>query len=140
MVIQESLRLYGPAVTSSREVLAEMKLGELVLPKGINMWLFLPALHRDPDNWGPDASEFKPERFAGGVVAACKHPQAYVPFGLGSRICLGQNFAMTEIKVILCLLLSKFSFSVSPNYHHCPVYNMLLMPKYGMKLLVSKVH
>ncbi|KAJ1407194.1 Cytochrome P450 [Sesbania bispinosa] len=71
MVIQESLRLYGPAVTTSREVLTEMKLGELVLPKGINMWLFFPALHRDPDNWGPNASEFKPERFVDGVSAAC---------------------------------------------------------------------
>ncbi|TKY65631.1 PHYB activation tagged suppressor 1 [Spatholobus suberectus] len=140
MVIQESLRLYGPAVTASREVLAEMKLGEHVLPKGINIWLFLPTLHRDPDNWGPDARMFEPERFVGGVSAACKYPQAYIPFGLGSRICLGQNFALLEIKEVLCLLLSKFSFAVSPNYRHCPVYRMLLMPKYGVRLLVSKVH
>ncbi|XP_020239482.1 cytochrome P450 714A1 [Cajanus cajan] len=140
MVIQESLRLYGPAVTAAREVMSEMKLGEHVLPKGINMWLFLPSLHRDPDNWGPDAKEFKPERFAGGVSAACKYPQAYAPFGLGSRICLGQNFALLEIKQVLCLLLSKFSFAVSPNYRHCPVYRMLLIPKYGVSLLVSKVH
>ena len=140
MVIQESLRLYGPAVTTARGVLAEMKLGEHVLPKGINMWLYIPALHRDPDNWGPDAREFKPERFAGGVSAACKYPQAYIPFGLGSRICLGQNFALLEIKEALCLLLSNFSFAVSPNYHHCPQYSFLLMPKYGVRLLVSKVH
>ncbi|KAG4925416.1 hypothetical protein JHK87_050956 [Glycine soja] len=140
MVIQESLRLYGPAVTTARGVLAEMKLGKHVLPKGINMWLYIPALHRDPDNWGPDAREFKPERFAGGVSAACKYPQAYIPFGLGSRICLGQNFALLEIKEALCLLLSNFSFAVSPNYHHCPQYRMLLTPKYGMRLLVSKVH
>ncbi|XP_061375493.1 cytochrome P450 714A1-like, partial [Gastrolobium bilobum] len=139
MVIQESLRLYGPAVIASREALAEMKVGELVLPKGINMWFLIPALHRDPDNWGPDANEFKPERFEGGVSAACKYPQAYIPFGFGSRICLGQNFAMMEIKVVLCLLLSNFSFSLSPNYNHCPVYKMLLMPKYGVRLLVSKL-
>ncbi|CAL0299177.1 unnamed protein product [Lupinus luteus] len=139
MVIQESLRLYGPAVQSAREILGDMKLGELILPKGINIWLFLPALHRDPNNWGPDAWEFKPERFAGGVSAACKYPQCYIPFGLGSRICLGQNLAMVEIKVVLSLLLSNFAFKLSPNYQHCPVYNMLLMPKYGIKLLVSKV-
>lgn len=139
MVIQESLRLYGPAVTASREALTDVKLGDLMLPKGINVWLFLPALHRDTDNWGPDASEFKPERFADGVNAACKHPQAYIPFGLGSRICLGQNLSMIEIKVVLCHLLSNFSFAVSPNYQHYPVYKMLLMPKYGVRLLVSKV-
>ncbi|MCI03645.1 cytochrome P450 714A1-like [Trifolium medium] len=122
-----------------REVLAEMKLGEFVLPKGIYMWLFVTLLHRDTDNWGPDATEFKPERFANGVSAACKYPQAYIPFGLGSRICPGQNFAITEMKVVLTLLLFNFSFDVSPNYRHCPVYNMLLMPKYGVRLLVSKV-
>lgn len=139
MVIQESLRLYGPGVTTSREVLADMKLGELVLPKGVYIWFFLPALHRDPDNWGPDASEFKPERFAAGVSAACKHPQAYIPFGVGSRICLGQNFSMIEMKVTLSLLLYNFSYSVSPNYQHCPMYRMILMPKHGVRLLVSKV-
>ncbi|KAG4914641.1 hypothetical protein JHK87_052198 [Glycine soja] len=71
MFIQESLRLYGPGVTTAREVLAEMKLGEHVLPKGIKMWLYLPAiLQRDTDNWGPDAREFKLERLVGGVSAA----------------------------------------------------------------------
>jgi len=139
MVIQESLRLYGPAIVVSREVLAEMKLEEFVLPKGIYMWLFLPSLHRDADNWGPDATKFNPERFANGVSASCKYPQAYLPFGLGSRHCLGQNFAITEMKVVLSLLLYNFSFDVSPNYCHCPVYKMVLMPKYGVRLLVSKV-
>ncbi|CAL0299172.1 unnamed protein product [Lupinus luteus] len=139
MVIQETLRLYGPAVTVAREVFADMKLGELILPKGINIWVFLPALHRDPNNWGPDAWEFKPERFAGGVSAACKYPQCYIPFGLGSRICIGQNLSMVEIKVVVSLLLSNFAFKPSPNYQHFLVYGSLLMPKYGIKLLVSKV-
>lgn len=139
MVIQESLRLYGPAIVVSREVLAEMKLGEFMLPKGLYMWLFLPSLHRDADNWGPDATKFNPERFANGVSASCKYPQAYIPFGLGSRHCLGQNFSITEMKVVLSLLLYNFSFDVSPNYRHCPVYKMVLMPKYGVRLLVSKV-
>ncbi|XP_019451530.1 PREDICTED: cytochrome P450 714A1-like isoform X1 [Lupinus angustifolius] len=140
MVIQESLRLYGPGVMAAREALADVKLGQLVLPKGIILWLNLSALHRDPNNWGEDACEFKPERFADGVSKACKYPQAYVPFGLGSRICLGQNFSMIEMKIILCLLLSKFNFATSPNYQHCPVFNISLMPKYGIKLLVSKVN
>ncbi|KAI5445396.1 hypothetical protein KIW84_013580 [Lathyrus oleraceus] len=138
-VIQESLRLYGPGVFATREVLADMKLGEFVLPKGIFTWLFIPSLHRDIDNWGTDATKFKPERFDNGVSAACKYPQAYIPFGLGSRSCLGQNFAITQMKIILSLLIYNFSFEVSPNYKHFPVYNMLLMPKYGLKLLVTKV-
>ncbi|KAI4328684.1 hypothetical protein L6164_021019 [Bauhinia variegata] len=139
MVIQESLRLYSPAVAASREALGEIKLREFVVPKGINIWLFIPELHRDAEIWGPDANEFNPERFANGVSEACKYPQVYIPFGLGSRTCLGQTFAMVQLKIIISLLLSNFSFSLSPNYRHSPVYNLLLMPKYGVKLIVSRV-
>lgn len=132
------MRLYGPAVTNSRETFADLKIGDLVLPKGLYLWMFVPSLHRDVDNWGPDALEFKPERFANGVSGACKYTQAYLPFGYGSRFCLGQNFTLTEIKIVIGLMVHNFDFKLSPNYVHCPASNLLLVPKYGMKLLVSK--
>lgn len=139
MVIQESLRLYAPSVTVAREAFADIKLGDFQLPKGVHVWSFIPELHRDIDNWGPDAGDFKPERFAGGISEACKHPQAYIPFGYGTRLCIGQTFAMLELKVVLSLLLSRFSFSISPNYRHSPVFKMLVMPQHGMRLLVKGV-
>ncbi|XP_050213075.1 cytochrome P450 714A1-like [Mercurialis annua] len=139
MVIQESLRLYGPGVITSREAFEDMKLADLTIPKGTNIWVLMTALHRDPENWGPDANEFKPERFSRGISEACKYPQSYMPFGLGSRLCLGQSFAMLELKVLLALILSDFSFSLSPEYRHSPVYRMLLVPEHGIKLLVRKV-
>lgn len=139
MVIQESLRLYGPAVMTAWEVLVEMKMGDLLVPKGMYMWLFLPLLHRDTDNWGEDATKFNPERFSNGVSAACKYPQAYIPFGQGSRVCIGQNLSVTEMKVVLTHLLYNFSFAISPNYRHCPMFEMVLIPKYGVRLLVTKV-
>ncbi|EEF30574.1 cytochrome P450, putative [Ricinus communis] len=119
MVIQESLRLYGPAVIAGREAFDDMKMADLTVPKGTYIWVLIPALHRDPENWGPDANEFKPERFAGGTIEACKHPQSYIPFGLGSRVCLGQTFAMLELKILLSLILSDFSFSLSPLSIEC---------------------
>ncbi|KAL5738916.1 hypothetical protein ACOSQ2_028096 [Xanthoceras sorbifolium] len=139
MVIQESLRLYAPPVMLVREAFEDIKLGDFQLPKGVHVWSFIPELHRDPDNWGPDVGEFKPERFAGGISEACKYPQAYVPFGYGTRMCIGQTFAMLELKIVLSLLLSRFSFSVSPNYRHSPVYKMFVMPQYGMRLIVKGV-
>ncbi|XP_054782556.1 cytochrome P450 714A1-like [Prosopis cineraria] len=139
MVIQESLRLYGPGITTSREALEELKVGDMVVPKGTNILVFITAMHRDTEIWGEDANEFKPERFERGVSEACKYPQAYLPFGLGSRICAGQNFALIEAKIALILLLSKFSFSVSPNYRHCPFYKLVLFPKYGAPLMVTKL-
>ena len=140
MVIQECLRLFSPGIIVSREALEDIKLGEsLVVPKGTIIQFFIQALHRDPDIWGQDATEFKPERFLGGVSDACKNPNAYIPFGVGSRICLGQNFALIEAKIMLSILLSNFSFSISPNYRHFPSYKMLLKPKYGAPILVTKL-
>ena len=64
-------------------------------------------------NLGPDAHIFNAEIFAHGIVNACKIPQVYMLFVVGSRVCIGQLFAMTELEVILCLILSEFSFSLS---------------------------
>ncbi|XP_062092275.1 cytochrome P450 714A1-like [Humulus lupulus] len=139
MVIQEVLRLYPPAAFVSREALEETKVGNITVPKGVCLWTLIPTLHRDSDVWGPDANEFKPERFAEGVAQACRlSPQAYIPFGLGPRLCLGKNFAMVELKVILSLIISRFSFSLSPKYHHSPAYRMIVEPGNGVQILITK--
>ncbi|XP_030466719.2 cytochrome P450 714A1-like [Syzygium oleosum] len=139
MVIHETLRLYCPGIILVKETMTDIKLGEINVPKGVILWTSIPALHRDPENWGPDANEFKPERFKNGVSEACKHPQAYVPFGYGSRLCLGQTFAMMEMKIVLALVLSRFSFALSPEYRHSPVFRMVLVPEHGMRLVVRKI-
>jgi cytochrome P450 len=112
MVIHESLRLYSPALAVSREALEDLKFGDIHVPKGFHVLTLSGTLHQDLDIWGPDAKEFNPERFANGVSGACKFPHVYMPFGVGPRTCLGQNFAMTELKIILALIVSNFSFSL----------------------------
>jgi len=139
MVIQEALRLYPPAAFVSREALEETQLGNIVVSKGVCLWTLIPTLHRDPAVWGSDANEFKPERFTWGVSKACKCPQAYIPFGVGPRLCLGKNFAMVELKVVLSLIVSKFSFSLSPKYHHSPAYRMIVEPGDGVQILIQKI-
>lgn len=139
MVIQESLRLYPPAVYISREALEKTQLGNIIIPKGVCLWTLIPSLHRDPEIWGPDSNEFKPERFSNGVSRACKLPQAYVPFGVGPRMCLGKNFAMVQLKIVLSLIVSKFSFSLSPKYRHSPAYRMLVEPENGVYILAHKI-
>ncbi|XAR71846.1 hypothetical protein NMG60_11018283 [Bertholletia excelsa] len=138
MVIQEALRLYPPAAFVSREALEETRIGNLTVPKGVCMWTLIPTLHRDPENWGPDAGEFRPERFAAGLAGACRNPNAYVPFGLGPRLCLGRNFAMTQLKVVLSLVVSTFEFCLSPNYHHSPAYRMIVEPGYGVQIIIQR--
>ncbi|KAL6291248.1 hypothetical protein ACE6H2_008758 [Prunus campanulata] len=63
MVIQEVLRLYPPAAFVSREAIEDTQVGNISVPKGVCLWTLIPTLHRDTEIWGPDANEFKPERF-----------------------------------------------------------------------------
>ncbi|KAI3517520.1 hypothetical protein L1887_16735 [Cichorium endivia] len=138
MVIQEAMRLFPPAAFVSREALERTQIGHVDVPKGVCIWSLIPTLHRDPEIWGPDAHEFRPERFSNGVTKACKSPQAYVPFGVGARSCLGRNFAMAQLKVVISLITSKFTFSLSPNYQHSPVYRMVVQPGNGVNILIQK--
>ncbi|XP_022743116.1 cytochrome P450 714C2-like [Durio zibethinus] len=139
MVINESLRLYPPVPIVSRELLESMKFGDIQVPKGVTIWTLVATLHQHPDIWGPDADKFNPSRFANGVAAACKFPCVYMPFGVGPRICLGQNFAMAELKIILALILSNFRFSLSPKYMHSPTMRLVIEPEHGVNLLVKKL-
>ncbi|PHT52906.1 CytochromeA1 [Capsicum baccatum] len=139
MVIQEVMRLYPPAAFVSREALEDTQIGHIVVPRGVCLWTLIPTLHRDPDIWGRDANEFKPERFENGVSSACKLPQVYIPFGLGPRLCLGRNFAMVQLKVVISLIISKFRFSLSPKYRHSPAYRMIVEPGQGVQILVERL-
>ncbi|KAL6332965.1 hypothetical protein AAG906_019979 [Vitis piasezkii] len=139
MVIQEVLRLYPGVAFVSRQALKDVKLGDILVPKGVNIWIWIPALHQDPELWGSDAEKFNPERFANGISGACKSPNAYIPFGVGTRMCPGQNLAITEMKILFTIILSHFSLSLSPNYRHSPHLNLLLEPEYGVNLIIRKI-
>ncbi|KAL4599705.1 hypothetical protein ACB092_11G145200 [Castanea dentata] len=139
MVIHESLRLYPPVPVVSREAFRDMKFGDISVPKGVNVWTLMVSLQQDPDIWGPDANIFNPERFANGVSGACKLPYVYMPFGVGPRICVGQHFAMAELKILLALIVSNFSFSLSPKYRHSPTMSLLIEPENGVNLLIKKL-
>ncbi|KAM7486408.1 hypothetical protein LguiA_002417 [Lonicera macranthoides] len=139
MVIQETLRLYPPVAFMIRETLEDVNFKHIQIPKGINLQITTPILHQNTELWGPDAAEFKPERFAEGSTGACTIPQAYIPFGAGNRICAGQHFAMAELKMILSLILLKFSFKLSPEYKHSPAFRLVIEPGYGVFLRVREV-
>jgi len=138
MVIQETLRLYPPTAFLGRETLEDMNFGGIHIPKGVNIYIPLPTLHHDSSIWGPDAHEFNPERFSKEVRSDGRLPCMYAPFGVGRRTCLGQNLAMVELKIILSLILSKFSFSLSPNYRHSPCMRLIVAPEFGVDLLMKR--
>ncbi|CAI7755046.1 unnamed protein product, partial [Closterium sp. NIES-53] len=112
-------------------------LGPYDLPRGTDVLIPVAMLHYDPRFWGPHALDFNPDRFANGPDEACSHPQAFLPFGSGPRICIGNTFALTEAKVVLAHILSRFSWHLSPAYKHLPMSAVTLRAGFGMHLLVE---
>eukprot|EP01018_Ginkgo_biloba_P028557 Gb_04119 [translate_table: standard] len=137
MVLNESLRLYPPAPIAVREMKQDMKFGGLWMPRGTCLWFGIVGLHHDPDIWGPDVHEFRPERFI--TASKQSYSSAFIPFGVGTRICLGQNFAVAEIKLLLSMILSRFRISLSPTYRHSPTLDLTLRPAHGMYLVLHSV-
>ncbi|KAK3035221.1 hypothetical protein RJ639_033855 [Escallonia herrerae] len=134
MVINESLRLYPPASVLPRIAFEDYKLGDLHIPKGLSIWIPVLAIHHNEEIWGKDVNEFNPDRFASKSSAPGRH---FIPFAAGPRNCVGQAFAMMEAKIILAMLISRFSFIISDNYRHAPVIVLTIKPKYGVQICLK---
>ncbi|KAF8788772.1 Cytochrome P450 3A24 like protein [Argiope bruennichi] len=109
-VFQESLRLYPPIyLFVSRECGEDVEFGNIKLKKGTAIQVPAFYMHRDPELWGADVKEFKPERFSPENKSKI-HPMAFQAFGQGPRNCVGMRFAYMEAKLALARLLSKYKF------------------------------
>ncbi|GMI71585.1 cytochrome P450, family 715, subfamily A, polypeptide 1 [Hibiscus trionum] len=137
-VMKEVLRLYSPAPNAQRQAREDIKVDDLIIPNGTNIWIDVVGMHHDPALWGADVNEFRPERFKDdNLYGGCKHKMGFLPFGFGGRMCVGRNLTMMEYKVVLTLMLRRFSFSTSPNYRHSPSILLSLRPKHGLPLMVQ---
>ncbi|CAL5403167.1 unnamed protein product [Camellia sinensis] len=139
MILYEVLRLYPPAAHILRAIHKPTRLGELVLPAGVEFTLPVMAIQHDPEIWGEDALEFKPERFSEGITKATKGQGTFFPFSGGPRICIGQNFAMLESKIALATILRHFKFQLSPSYVHSPFNVVTIQPQHGAQFILQKI-
>ncbi|KAK1366596.1 cytokinin hydroxylase-like [Heracleum sosnowskyi] len=140
-VMNEALRLYPPAPQLQRQARYDIQVNEVIIPKETNILIDVMAIMHDRGFWGDTVHQFRPERFeADNLYGGCEHKMGYVPFGFGGRMCIGRNLAIMEYKIVLTLILSRFSFSLSPYYIHSPAIMFTLRPAYGMPLVVQPLY
>ncbi|KAM5309727.1 cytochrome P450 4F3 isoform 2-T4 [Glossophaga mutica] len=107
MCIKESLRLHPPVTAISRCCTQDIMLPDgRVVPKGVTCVISIFGTHHNPAVW-PDPEVYNPFRFDP-VTAQERSPLAFLPFSAGPRNCIGQAFAMAEMKVVLALTLLRF--------------------------------
>jgi len=106
-VLKEALRLFPPAPVHFRQAFKEIDLGNgHIIPAGTNIFISNYTVHRDPRHF-PDPEKFDPDRFSP-QNSAGRHSYAYIPFGIGRRMCVGHVFATMEIKTILSTVLRRY--------------------------------
>lgn len=132
-VLKESMRLYPPVPVLSRVVTQRFRIGGVDFPQGCVTLIPIYCIHRHKQVWD-DPECFDPSRFA---PENDDYPRTqYMPFGAGSRICLGASFAMAEATAILATLIRGAEFEWDGIVDPEPVSRVTLQPKGGISLKV----
>ncbi len=136
MVAEEAMRLYPPAYVLSRRAAGEDQLGPFRMPAGAHIVISPYALHRHPEYW-PDPEAFKPERFAHGAPAD-RPKHAFLPFGGGPRICIGNSFAMMEHALVLCTAVRRWRLESLAGHEVRTEPRITLRPRGGLPMRVMR--
>ncbi len=135
-VVQESLRLYPPAYVIGREASEACEIAGLPVPAGTTLFLSPWVLHRDGRLFeAPE--EFRPERWLDGLAARLPRG-AYIPFGGGPRLCIGQSFALTEAVLVLATISRRFVLTLDPDVAVVPFPSITLRPRRGVWMRIAE--
>ncbi|KAG5676230.1 hypothetical protein PVAND_006079 [Polypedilum vanderplanki] len=137
-VVKETLRLFPTIPIVPRKVTEDFQLNEYTIPKDTILLEFIYALHRNPQVWGEDVLEFKPERFAPENYQKID-PNAFVPFAGGRRKCIGYKYAMNFLKIVVIHFFKYYEVSSSLKYKDLTA-KMTVTLEIAQKYMVSVQH
>ena len=135
-VIMEALRLYPPFWMIDREAVADDQVGDISIPQGSMVIVYVHGAHHAKRSW-PDPERFDPERFSK-ANEKLQAPFTHLPFGGGPRGCIGGNYAMPQILMILSELLRKYDLQLTPGQSIEPRPMVILRPKNGIRMTFTQ--
>jgi cytochrome P450 len=112
--------------------LADDRVGDLIIPRGSTVVVFVYGVHHSPRCW-ENPEHFDPERFSK-ANEKLRAPFTWLPFGGGPRGCIGGNYAMLQILMILSALLRKYELQLAPGQTIEPRPMVILRPKHGIRM------
>jgi cytochrome P450 len=134
-VFDEAVRLYPPAWGLAREAREEDEIMGYTIPKGAIIIVGTYVTHRRPDLW-PEPEQFRPERFM--AASGARHKFAYLPFGGGPRLCIGQTFALMEGPLVLATLAQRFRVELAADHVVAPDPTFTLRPRNGVQVVLCR--
>ena len=133
---KETMRLYPPVPMLPRHVESDHSLGDYHIKGGSDLFFSPFLLHRHPDFW-QQPEVFDPQRFEKDAQRA-QHSYAYIPFGGGPRVCLGNNFALMEAVFIIAMTTQRFRLQVNSDATIEPLISLTTRPKYGVPVTLHR--
>ena len=135
-VILEALRLYPPFWMVDRMALSDDRAGDFDIPRGSTVVVFIYGVHHSQQYW-EDPESFDPERFAK-AREKLQTPFTHLPFGAGPRGCIGGNYAVLQILMILSVLLRKYDFCLAPGQTIEARAMVILRPEHGIRMTFTE--
>ncbi len=112
-VIEEGMRMYPPAWAVGREAIDADEIAGQYIPRKSIIFISIYALHHHPDLW-ENPEIFNPDRFSA-EQSKERSRWHYLPFGAGPRMCIGNNFAMMEMQIVLAMITQKFRLKLTDD-------------------------
>jgi cytochrome P450 len=136
-VLKEAMRLYPPAYVFSRRAIRDVTLAGYHVPRGRLMLFNIAGMHHRADYF-PEPYRFDPDRFTPDREKALPR-QAYMPFGAGPRICIGNHFALMEGQIVLAALAQRVRFDPLPGSRRVETEPLVtLRPRGGLPMRVQR--